>query len=127
VIALDSSALMAVVLREPQADACMRALQSDPDRVISAGTLAEALIVAMRRGVGPEMSRLIEALDPAVAPVDEAAAQRAAAAYARWGKGVHPAQLNYGDCFSYVAARDHGCALLYIGDDFAQTDVASAL
>jgi hypothetical protein len=47
--------------------------------------------------------------------------------YARWGKSVHPAGLNFGDCFAYVVARDHGCPLLYVGDDFAHTDLAALI
>ncbi len=52
-----------------------------------------------------------------------AAAQRIAHAYAKWGKGVHPAALNFGDCFAYEVAKDRGCPLLYVGDDFAKTDI----
>jgi len=62
-----------------------------------------------------------------VIPVDEVFAERAAAAYRRWGKGFHAAYLNYGDSFSYALAEMYGCPLLYVGNDFAQTDVRSAL
>lgn len=61
-----------------------------------------------------------------VVPVSEGVARRVAEAYALWGKGRHPARLNWGDCFSYVTARDHGCALLYVGDDFSRTDLVTA-
>ena len=47
--------------------------------------------------------------------------------YARWGKGVHPASLNFGDCFAYEVAVAHGCPLLCVGEDFAQTDIDSVL
>ena len=126
-IALDSSALMAIVQREPEEDACTDALIRERNRVISAVTLAEVLIVAERRGCGPQMEDLLQTLAPTVQPVSEDLARRAVAAYATWGKGVHPASLNFADCFAYVAARDHGCPLLYIGNDFARTDVESAL
>ncbi len=56
-----------------------------------------------------------------------AAARRVAGAYAKWGRGVHPAALNFGDCFAYETAKTHDCPLLYIGGDFAQTDIASVL
>jgi ribonuclease VapC len=120
-IAVDTSALMAIVLNEPEADACVQALDTEDDLVISAGTVAEALIVATRRNVGEEMTRLIDGLDFKVIEVTAAAARRIAQAYQKWGKGVHPAALNFGDCFAYDVAKEHGCRLLYIGKDFAQT------
>jgi ribonuclease VapC len=58
-----------------------------------------------------------------VTPVTAATARRVAEAYRLWGKGVHPAALNFGDCFSYVVARDHACPLLYFGEDFSKTDL----
>ena len=125
-IVVDTSALMAIVLKEPLFEECMGVLEAEPEVLISAGTLAEALIVARRRNVESEMSRLIEELGFTVVTVSAAAARRVAGAYAQWGKGVHPAGLNFGDCFSYAAASDHGCPLLYVGDDFARTDLASA-
>jgi ribonuclease VapC len=126
-IAVDTSALMAILLCEPEADACAAALEADPHVLISAGTMAEALIVAGRRKVRDEMETLIEDLAFEVIGVTPAAARRVAAAYEKWGKGVHPAGLNFGDCFAYEAAKEHACPLLYIGGDFAQTDIASAL
>jgi ribonuclease VapC len=126
VIAVDTSALMAVLLDEPQAQACMSALESE-DLVISAGTMAEAMIVARMRNVGEEMSTLLAGLGLEVAPVTAIAAQRIAEAYVRWGKGVHAASLNFGDCFAYEVARDRGCPLLYVGEDFSRTDVERVL
>lgn len=123
-IAVDTSALMAIALDEPPADWCEAVLRSEPDLVISAVTLSEALVVAGRRGVSDEMSILLDGLGPQIVPVSEAFARRVAEAYARWGKGRHPAGLNWGDCFSYVTARDRDCPLLYVGDDFARTDLA---
>ena len=126
-IAVDTSALMAIVLDEPEADACIAVLAVEDDLMISAGTVAEALIVAARRNVGEEMERLIDGLGFEVANVTPASARRIAAAYERWGKGVHPAAPNFGDCFAYEVAKEHGCRLLYVGQDFAQTDVESVL
>jgi len=125
-IAVDTSALMAVVLDEQAAAACSTALAEAPAIVISAATMAEALIVAERRNVGPAMQRLIQGLGCEVVPVAEPDAVAVAAAYAKWGKGVHPAGLNYGDCFAYALARQRGCPLLFVGDDFARTDVTHA-
>lgn len=125
-IAVDSSALMAIVLDEPAADACVGAL-ADPDLLISAGTLAEALIVASRRGRGEEMIDLIAGLNITIVPVTEASARRIGEIYRRWGRGAHPAGLNFGDCFAYEVAKQHACRLLFVGDDFLKTDVESAL
>lgn len=99
-IAVDTSALMAIVLNEPEADACVSALAADADLLISAGTAAEALIVSARRNVGDEMAKLIDGLGFEIVSVTAASARRVAEAYARWGKGVHPAGLNFGDCFA---------------------------
>jgi ribonuclease VapC len=124
-IAVDTSALMAIVLREPAMQRCVAALSVDTEALISAGTLSEALVVAGRRGVAEQMAALVEGLALTVVPVSESVARRVAETYSLWGKGRHPARLNWGDCFSYVTARDQGCPLLYVGDDFARTDLAS--
>lgn len=126
-IAVDSSALMAIALAEPDAARCVGALYADPHVLISAATLAEALIAASGRNVGAEMHRLLTETSLQIVPVTEAAARRVAAAYAKWGRGFHPARLNYGDCFSYEIAKHHDCALLFIGNDFSRTDLVSVL
>jgi ribonuclease VapC len=99
-IAVDTSALMAIVLNEPEADACIAALAAEEDPLISAATLAEALIVSARRNVGEVIARLIDGLGFEVVSVTSASARRVAEAQARWGKGRHPAALNFGDCFA---------------------------
>lgn len=126
-IAVDTSALVAIVLDESGAEACATALATQDEIMISAGTVAEALIVAARRNVGAEMATLIEGLGVTIVDVTPAAARRIADAYGRWGKGHHPAGLNVGDCFAYDVAKERGCALLYVGEDFARTDLQSAL
>lgn len=126
-IAVDTSALMAIVLDEPDAASCADLLASDQRLLVSAATLTEALIVAAGRKVQPEMMQLIEGLGFEVVTVTEDFARRVADSYALWGKGFHPAALNFGDCFAYQTAKDRGCPLLYIGNDFAKTDIASAL
>ena len=126
-IAVDTSALMAIVLGDEQADACAKILETDPDVVISAGTAAEALTVAARRNVADEMAKLIDGLGFEIVAVTASSARQIAAAYDRWGKGVHPAGLNFGDCFAYEVAKAHDCGLLYVGDDFSKTDVKSVL
>lgn len=126
-IVLDTSAIICILFDKRESETCLDALERADEISISAATLAEALIVAGRRGFGPQLRRLIYVLDPNVAIVDDAVAVRVASVYERWGKGIHSAKLNYGDCFSYELAERHGCALLYIGNDFAQTDIAVAI
>jgi len=126
-IVVDTSALMAILQDEPQAQACMAVIDRKGALLMSAGTVAEALIVAARRGLEPEMDELLAGLGLEIAPVCANVAYQVADAYRRWGKGKHPARLNYGDCFVYALASERNCPLLYIGQDFAQTDVRSAL
>jgi ribonuclease VapC len=126
-IAVDTSALMALLLGEPEADACAAVLEAADQLLISAGSVAEALIVAERRNLRPEMDSLIGGLGFEVVNITPASALRIAKAYSRWGKGLHPAALNFGDCFAYEVAQEHACPLLYVGGDFAKTDVRSAL
>jgi ribonuclease VapC len=126
-IAVDTSALMAIVLLEPAARSCKTALQLEPNVVISAGTLTETLIVASRRNLSEQVLRLVDELNFEVIPVTVATAKRIEQAYSQWGKGVHRAALNLGDCFAYDVAKQHGCKLLYVGKDFAKTDIESVL
>jgi ribonuclease VapC len=126
-IAVDTSALMAILLDEAEANACIAVLEAEDDIMISAGTIAEALIVAARRNVREEMASLIDGLGFNAVAVTPAAARRIALAYAQWGKGVHAEGLNFGDCFAYEVAKEHDCPLLYVGDDFAKTDIRGLL
>ncbi|WP_298742973.1 type II toxin-antitoxin system VapC family toxin [uncultured Brevundimonas sp.] len=126
-IAVDTSALMAVLRKEELGQACEAALKTDQPILMSAATVAECLIVTSRKRTLPGMKILLDLLEIRVIDVTSEVAQAAADAYTLWGKGFHEAGLNYGDCFSYVAARTHDCPLLYVGDDFARTDVVSAL
>jgi ribonuclease VapC len=126
-IVVDTSALMAIVLDEPEADTCVAVMEAEDELLISAATVAEALIVAARRNVGEEMERLIDGLGFRVVTVTLASARRVAQAYESWGKGVHPAGLNFGDCFAYEVAKEHDCRVLCAGNDFRRTDVSTAL
>lgn len=125
-IVVDTSALIAVAANEPEAAGCEAAMTTN-DLLLSAATLAETLIVARRKKVEDSVQVLLDSLDPEVIAVSEGLAVMAAEAYGRWGKGFHPARLNYGDCFSYALAEFYACPLLYVGDDFARTDIRSAL
>ena len=126
-IVVDTSALMAVCLDESPAEACVAALEADRDILISAGTLAEALIVSARRSVGAVLSRLVEELGLAVVSVTPRTARLVGEAHEQWGRGVHPAALNFGDCFAYALAKERACPLLFVGNDFSQTDIERVL
>ncbi|WP_417232917.1 type II toxin-antitoxin system VapC family toxin [Brevundimonas sp.] len=126
-IAVDTSALMAILRKELLGEACEAALKVKEPIMMSAATLTECLIVARRKRALPGMEILLERLQLTVVDVTAEVAEAAAEAYGRWGKGFHEAELNYGDCFSYVVAKSNDCPLLYVGDDFARTDVRSAL
>ncbi|HUN41017.1 MAG TPA: type II toxin-antitoxin system VapC family toxin [Acetobacteraceae bacterium] len=124
---VDTSALMAIVLDEAPAEACMAALEAEDRVLMSAGTLAESLIVSRQRGVLAEVTTIVETLRFEILSVTAATARRVAQSYARWGKNVHPAGLNFGDCFAYAAAKELACPLLFVGNDFARTDIESVL
>lgn len=126
-IVVVTSALIALLLAEPKADQIATILEAEDQVVISAGTLAEALIVAARRGVVQELTRLIDGLGIQVDSISAAGAHAVAEAYSSWGKGRHPAGLSFGDCFAYVTAKSSGAPLLFVGDDFSKTDVAAAI
>jgi ribonuclease VapC len=128
VIVVDTSALMAIALNEDMAQACEAVLERNRDQtIISAVTLAEALIVAASKNVGDVVRGIIAETDPEIVEVTAAVSAQVAAAYRQWGKGYHHARLNFGDCFAYVLAKQLGCPLLFIGDDFVHTNIASAL
>lgn len=118
---------MAILLDEAEADACVAELETHDELAISAATVAETLIVADRRGVGEEARMLLDGLGIDVVPVTAASPSRIALIYRRWGKGNHPAGLNFGDCFAYDLASERGCPLLFVGNDFTQTDIAGVL
>jgi ribonuclease VapC len=126
VIAVDTSALIAMIGGEPLGQRCAEVL-AENHALISAANLTEVLIVGSRPEYQNAIEPLLDDLRLEVIPITEPFAQLAGAVYRRWGKGFHPARLNYGDSFSYALARMYDCPLLYIGDDFAQTDVRSAL
>jgi ribonuclease VapC len=126
-IAVDTSALVAIVLDEPDGPKCLAAIGKEDQTVISGGTLSEAIIVSTGLGVRDVMIRLIERIQIQVVAVDVASARRMGDVYQRWGRGFDPAGLNFGDCFAYELAERYQCPLLYVGNDFAKTDIRSAL
>lgn len=126
-IVIDGSALLAILKGEKEGERCLSALR-DADRiVVSAASLTEMLIVAARKEILPQMQALLRGLAPIVEPLTETRARAAADAYRRWGKGFHKAELNLGDSFAYALAEELACPLLFVGNDFALTDMRSAL
>lgn len=128
---VDSSALVAIVLREPSAAACLEALLESPSNRMSAATFLEAAIVVERHPDRRNRSRfdvLFAELDIGLEPVTPAQATIAREAYRQFGKGMgHPAQLNFGDCFAYALAKEADEPLLFVGQDFVHTDVRRVL
>jgi ribonuclease VapC len=126
-IVLDTSAIIAIVSNEPRGQECADVMYAETEILISAGTLTELLILATRQNLLPGVRQLLALSVSQIVEVTSERAGMAAAAYAKWGKGFHRAGLNFGDCFAYATAKEFDCPLLYIGNDFAQTDVRSAL
>jgi ribonuclease VapC len=124
---IDTSAIVAILLNEPERDSFRSAIENASRRpLLSSMTLLEAsLVVGGQRGV-----RMLAVLDALVEEtmdviaLDEATVRVARDAFMRYGKGRHPAGLNFGDCASYALAKTRGRRLLFKGNDFAQTDIA---
>lgn len=126
---IDSSALIAILLDEPDASAHYYAFANSPVRLLSAATLVEVSVVFMRRrtfGATDALDNLIDTLKIETIPVDRQQALIARDAFRRFGKGSHQAGLNFGDCFSYALAKQTGEPLLYKENDFTKTDLARA-
>lgn len=126
-IALDGSALLAILLDEDDADRCIDALSGEENLIISAASVAEALIVAEAKGVLMPLREMLAGLAPDVIDLTAERARTAAVAYERWGKGYHRAKLNVMDVFAYALAKEFDCPLLFVGNDFSQTDIRPAL
>ena len=127
---IDTSALVAILCNEPEAPLFEEALERDAIRLISAGTLLETSIVIEARfgeAGGRELDLLIHKAQIRIEPFDQEQAEIAREAYRTYGKGRHPAGLNYGDCFAYALSSARGEPLLYKGEDFSKTDIKSAL
>ena len=126
---IDSSALIAILRDEPERAAFVRKLGADRVRLLSAANWLEAaIIVDDRFGENGARDLKLFVLEAAIeiVPVTAAQAELARVAYRRFGRGNHPARLNYGDCFAYALARETGEPLLFKGDDFSRTDIPAA-
>jgi ribonuclease VapC len=117
---------MAVLLHEPIADRLVSAMEADRTRLISAASVVESSLVLLGRyGEAGEslLDRLLRGIGAEVVPVGEEQVVLARDAALRFGRGRHPAALNFGDCFSYALSVTRGEPLLFVGDDFSKTDV----
>jgi len=125
---IDTSVLLAILQDEPERRAFNEAIESADSRKMSAVNFVEtSIVVEVRYGAEGlrDMDRFVERAAIEVAPVDLEQAREARLAFSRFGKGRHPAGLNFGDCFAYALARVLGEPLLYKGGDFSQTDIAT--
>jgi ribonuclease VapC len=121
-IAVDTSALMAIIKREPEADACIAILEAEDVVYISAGTVAEASAASAWKC--QSCSTALASMSFRLRRPRHIGSQWH---NDRWGKGVDPAGLNFGDCFAYEVAQQQSCKLLYVGNDFGKTDIVGAL
>jgi ribonuclease VapC len=127
---LDTSALLALLLDEPEADSYRVALEEDQTRLVAAATLLEtAIVIEAKKGEagGRELDLLIHKAAIVIVPIDAEHVTEARRAYRRFGRGRHAAGLNFGDVFAYALARTSGEALLFKGEDFSKTDVGRAV
>jgi ribonuclease VapC len=127
---IDTSALVAILLDEPDARRYAAAIDAARTRLISAASVLETAIVLERRSgaqSAANLDRVIQRAGIQVAAVTPSQVEIAREGFRRFGKGRHPASLNFGDCFSYALARSEGEPLLFKGDDFSKTDVVAVL
>ncbi len=123
---IDSSALLAIFLAEPEREKFLELIRRDGSRLISAANALEtAIVLEARRGVvvGRELDLFFHRLNIEIVSVDAAQVEVARAGWRRYGKGRHPASLNFGDCFAYALSKTSGEPLLAKGDEFPKTDV----
>lgn len=123
---IDTSAILAILLQEPAAERLMSAVAADRTRLVSAATVVEASLVLLGRygeAGDPPLDRLLRGIGAEIVPVGEEQLAFARDGALRFGRGRHPAALNIGDCFSYALSVERGEPLLFVGDDFSQTDV----
>ena len=127
---VDTSALLAIYFAEPDSSRFEAAILQTPAATMSAGTLLEAaVVVEARHGKAEtvEFDRLLKKLGVSTIAVDAEQVAAARLGYRKYGKGRHPAGLNYSDLFAYALATTSGEPLLFKGDDISKTDVVNAL
>jgi ribonuclease VapC len=128
---IDTSAIIAILRLEPETVKFLRAITDADVRLMSAANLIEAAMVLAGRGGDAaewlELDELIQQSGVEILPFDHAQVGIAREAFLQFGKGRHPAALNFGDCAAYALAKAHKQPLLYKGSDFSKTDIASAV
>lgn len=127
---VDTSAIVAIVKEEAGFDQLLEVIAAQAARRLSAASYVESAIVidARRSAASADLDALLTRMGIAIEVVTESQARIARQAYQAYGKGSgHPARLNFGDCFAYALAKDKAEPLLFKGDDFARTDVQSAI
>lgn len=124
---VDTSAIMAILYGEPEEVSFLTILVNAPICRMSAATYVETCVVADARNKSSDLDRLLHKLSVRIEPFTEEQARIARQAYRDYGRGNHPAALNYGDCFAYALAKDMREPLLFKGTDFAATDVRVAV
>src|SRR5438477_1846223 len=123
---IDTSALAAIFFAEPERDPFLAAITAAGSRLVSAATVLETgIVVESRQGeaAGRELDLFVVRADLHIVAVDAEQADLARSAWRKYGKGRHPAALNFGDCFSYALAKATGEPVLAKGTEFARTDV----
>ncbi|MDM8558025.1 type II toxin-antitoxin system VapC family toxin [Candidatus Parabeggiatoa sp. HSG14] len=126
---IDSSAVIAILYNEADAEYFVTAIEGDSNRLMSAASLLEtSIVIESRYGEegGRKLDLLLSKAQVKIEPVTFEQAETARAAFRTFGKGRHPAALNFGDCFSYALAKVLGEPLLFKGNDFSKTDIKQA-
>jgi ribonuclease VapC len=124
-IVVDTSAMVAILTNEPGHGWLATQLADATERLMTAPTAVElGIVLEARSPAAGILRRTLRDASITVTPFDHGMAQRALDAWRRFGKGRHPAALNFGDCFSYALAEATGCPILCVGNDFSLTDLA---
>jgi ribonuclease VapC len=126
---IDTSALVGILDQEAEAERLARAIAAASERILSAANLVETgIVMQVRRGdeAARDLDLLLAKLKIDIIPVSARQANLARKAFQRFGRGRHPAKLNFGDCFAYALAKDSSAPLLFKGNDFSQTDIMIA-
>ncbi|MEF0941549.1 type II toxin-antitoxin system VapC family toxin [Rhizobium sp. BR 362] len=126
---IDTSAILAILLKEAEGDEFINRIAADSVRLVSAANVFEAsMVIEARYGdaAGGELDMFLLQIDADIIPIDAELADIARRAWRRYGKGRHPAALNFGDCRSYALAVVRNEPLLFKGNDFSQTDILAA-
>jgi ribonuclease VapC len=123
---LDTSAIISILIHEDGWQELLRKAEGNKRSLTSPIVVLEAtMVLASKLDIPPDSAELLDSSNTSVASIDDSIASAAIVAFNQYGKGRgHPARLNMADCLSYACAKEWRCTLLYVGNDFAQTDIA---